>query len=224
MKKRIDNLVIIILAIACLLLMGSFMECETVWERTCGDGACNRSIENATSCPVDCRSECGDGICEGWENKKFCCTDCGCPAGKECINNECEGASEISQCGDGICDDFEDQATCCYDCGCPDGFECLNGFCTETNYIPPEQPIEPPENDEYCLEMSLTEAVAIAEASECVSEATIDLDKEKSCNEGTSTWWLGLYFENPYPGCNPACVVNTELRIAEINWRCTGMG
>ncbi len=32
---------------------------------------------------------CGNGVCEANETQENCCLDCGCPVGKECINNVC---------------------------------------------------------------------------------------------------------------------------------------
>lgn len=44
-------------------------------------------------------------------------------------------------------------------------------------------------------------------------------------NEITKTWWVDLdrmpELEND--GCNPACVVNEESKVAEVNYRCTGL-
>jgi hypothetical protein len=65
--------------------------------------------------------------------------------------------------------------------------------------------------------MSLTEAAQIAVASECGDNLT----KTVMCNEGTDTWWIDLSIEKE--GCNPACVINTVDKKAEINWRCTGL-
>ncbi|MBN2518638.1 MAG: hypothetical protein JXB14_07340 [Candidatus Altiarchaeota archaeon] len=64
--------------------------------------------------------------------------------------------------------------------------------------------------------MSFSEAMQIAGESECAEDITFD----RTCNEGTKTWWIELKTERE--GCNPACVVNTETKQAEINWRCTG--
>ena len=44
---------------------------------------------------------------------------------------------------------------------------------------------------------------------------------EPVCNENTKSWWLDLAIEQA--GCAPACVVHTDTKVAEINWRCTGL-
>jgi hypothetical protein len=41
------------------------------------------------------------------------------------------------------------------------------------------------------------------------------------CNENSQTYWIDLNIEKE--GCNPACVIYTENKTAEINWRCTGL-
>lgn len=41
-------------------------------------------------------------------------------------------------------------------------------------------------------------------------------------NENSKTWWYDANLNASKPGCKPACVVDTETRQAEINWRCTG--
>jgi len=42
-------------------------------------------------------------------------------------------------------------------------------------------------------------------------------------NENSKTWWFDANLNAAKPGCNPACVVSTETKSAEINWRCTGL-
>ena len=71
---------------------------------------------------------------------------------------------------------------------------------------------------EYCKGMSYEEAVNIAKMSECGQGA---LKATHFCNEGTNTWWIDVNLKKE--GCNPACVINTETKQAEINWRCTGL-
>lgn len=65
------------------------------------------------------------------------------------------------------------------------------------------------------IEMPLQEAMDIA-ADECGN-----LTDEAFFNENTNTWWIDMDLEKE--GCNPACVVSTVTRTAEINWRCTGL-
>jgi len=71
--------------------------------------------------------------------------------------------------------------------------------------------------EEYCNDMSLSEAKEIAIASECGDK----LKENHFCNEYTNTWWIDLDLEKE--GCAPACVINIETKQAEINWRCTGL-
>jgi len=42
-------------------------------------------------------------------------------------------------------------------------------------------------------------------------------------NPNSTTWWFDANLNATKPGCNPACVVSTETKQAEINWRCTGV-
>ena len=71
--------------------------------------------------------------------------------------------------------------------------------------------------DEMCKGMKLAEAKQLAVASECGDK----LKEMHFCNEGTNTWWIDLNIQKE--GCNPACVIHTDNRTAEINWRCTGL-
>lgn len=43
------------------------------------------------------------------------------------------------------------------------------------------------------------------------------------CNDYTGTWWIDFAPTIAKDGCNPACVVDVEKGLAEINWRCTGL-
>lgn len=67
--------------------------------------------------------------------------------------------------------------------------------------------------------MTLEQAIAIAENSECVKQG--NLTDETMYNDFTKTWWINLDIEKQ--GCLPACVVSEETKTAEINWRCTGL-
>ena len=71
---------------------------------------------------------------------------------------------------------------------------------------------------EMCVTMSYNEAIDIARAGECGENA--ELTETHFCNEGTKTWWIDLDLKKE--GCRPACVINTENKTVEINWRCTG--
>ena len=70
---------------------------------------------------------------------------------------------------------------------------------------------------ETCAGMSLSEAKEIAAANECGD----DFKEEYFCNDHTMTWWIDLNLKKE--GCNPACVIDTQTKTAEINWRCTGL-
>lgn len=72
---------------------------------------------------------------------------------------------------------------------------------------------------EFCQDMSLGDARAIAERSDCVDEGS--LEETYFCNDVTGTWWIDLDINRE--GCNPACVIHVETGQAEINWRCTGL-
>lgn len=74
--------------------------------------------------------------------------------------------------------------------------------------------------EEKCAGLSYLEALEIAKNSDCVSEGNL-IEAERFCNAGTKTWWIEMDIEKE--GCNPACVVKSEDRTAEINWRCTGV-
>jgi len=82
----------------------------------CGDGRCN-GMENKVSCKLDCPAGmvlCGDGVCDGPnENKENCPQDCG-----------------LAKCGDGVCGDGEAFKNCPKDCRgrCPKDFKCKAGF------------------------------------------------------------------------------------------------
>jgi len=77
--------------------------------------------------------------------------------------------------------------------------------------------------EEFCqkkdtdTKLSLSEAKKIAIQGQCGDK----LEDTYICNEGTGTWWIDLNIDKA--GCNPACMINVETKIAEINWRCTGL-
>ncbi len=82
-----------------------------------------------------------------------------------------------------------------------------------------------PTTQETCIDtktgaqMTIKEALQIAEDSECGQEGSIK--DTYMCNPDTGTWWIDLEIEKE--GCNPACVVDIDDKTAEINWRCTGV-
>jgi len=73
-------------------------------------------------------------------------------------------------------------------------------------------------NDETDGSMKVSEAMEIAQMSECVVDGWFT--GNALYNESTGTWWFDLDIEKE--GCSPACAVNVETGEAEINWRCTG--
>lgn len=74
----------------------------------CGNGVCE-SYENGKKCPLDCYS-CGDGKCDSKETFTTCPLDC----------------ESMFVCGDDVC---EERENCCLDCGCKKGQECLENLC-----------------------------------------------------------------------------------------------
>ena len=74
-------------------------------------------------------------------------------------------------------------------------------------------------DDETGAELSYQQAVEIAQNSDCAAEG--QLKETRVCNSNTGTWWIDL--EMDAPGCNPACVVDVNTKMAEINYRCTGL-
>jgi len=71
--------------------------------------------------------------------------------------------------------------------------------------------------EESC--MNLSEAVSIAQASECAKSG--NLASTSSYNNNSDTWWIDL--DTVKQGCAPACVVYAGNKTAEVNWRCTGL-
>ena len=77
--------------------------------------------------------------------------------------------------------------------------------------------------EEFCqkkdtdIKLSLSEAKNLAIHGQCGNS----FEDTYICNEITGTWWIDLDIQKE--GCNPACVINVETKMAEINWRCTGL-
>ena len=68
--------------------------------------------------------------------------------------------------------------------------------------------------------MTHNAALLIAQNS-CHDPSVIGLtDDNPSCNTNSGTWWFNL--RSSKTNCSPACVVNADTGLAEINWRCTG--
>jgi hypothetical protein len=68
--------------------------------------------------------------------------------------------------------------------------------------------------------MNISEAIALAQSSDCVSKGV--LTDETLCNSDTGNWWIDLEVDGA-GDCSPACVVNVETSDVEINWRCLGV-
>jgi len=85
---------------------------------------------------------------------------------------------------------------------------------TTTTTISSEEFCQKKETD---IKLSLSEAKEIAIQGQCGDK----LEDTYICNEITGTWWIDLDIKKE--GCNPACVINVETKMAEINWRCTGL-
>jgi len=79
--------------------------------------------------------------------------------------------------------------------------------------------LESKEGGSEPTEMGLSEAIEIAQNSECMDEGT--LTDKSMYNESTKTWWIDMEIDKP--GCAPACVVKEADKTAEINWRCMGV-
>lgn len=117
--------------------------------------------------------------------------------------------------GDGRDGDGQ-EAECESDDDCGEGYICTNGECEEAEE----------EEDPVCysneIGMLLSDAIEIANSSDCMLNGTLEEDSYQ-CNNYTGTWWIDLEPFEEAPGCNPACVVDIEAQEAEINWRCTGL-
>lgn len=130
------------------------------------------------------------------------------------------------------------------------GPDCEFAPCPEPDDISSVEVCGPMTFTEY--QMTFTEAKQIAKASECGDNLMVDCtcpdgyrkdgetctpecyystprclapsiqcEKGHFCNEGTRTWWINLNMTKQ--GCSPACVIHTDTKQAEINWRCTGL-
>lgn len=98
----------------------TYLTCPSDCESTCGDGLCDPAKETVVSCPADCKATCGDGRCDApSETAVTCAKDCAV-----CGNGKCEPPTETAAscpkdcatCGNGKCDAAETAATCPVDC------------------------------------------------------------------------------------------------------------
>jgi len=109
------------------------------------------------------------------------------------------------------CTTIEEPVGCTADLKlCPDG--------SSVGRVPPDCEFAPCPTETVEGEMTLEEAIMIAEASDCVTDG--NLTDQTMYNNVTKTWWIDLDIEQE--GCNPACVIGAD-GTAEINWRCTGL-
>jgi len=110
---------------------------NTNFRQGCGDYYCDYySGEDSYSCPMDCYTMCGDGLCNYDEDSYGCPQDCYCGDGwcdysenHDSCHADCGG-----YCGDGICEYSEDSSYCPEDCPIP----------KPPNYVPGEPPNLPP--------------------------------------------------------------------------------
>lgn len=93
------------------------MKNGSTWIWSC-EGYCGSNAIN--NCSLDC-PECGDGTCNGAEDKCSCPSDCGMPAPCEC--STCNN--------DNVCDGWEICGECCSDCCSPPEPVCGNEVCEE---------------------------------------------------------------------------------------------
>ena len=104
----------------------------------CGDGLCVGYAcgEDPATCPVDCGTACGDGVCERGESPEVCVPDCKrfvfgigvcepTDGGPETCPEDCGAA-----CGDCACEPGEDFVSCPIDCGF-----CGDGVCTMCAHV-----------------------------------------------------------------------------------------
>ena len=69
----------------------------------------------------------------------------------------------------------------------------------------------------------LSEEDALVIAKKICIKGEESLTENGIYNENSKTWWFDASLNSTPAGCNPACVVDAETKIAEINWRCTGL-
>lgn len=70
---------------------------------------------------------------------------------------------------------------------------------------------------------SMTEHSARAIGENMCIKSGETLSEKGTYNENSKTWWFDANLNPPKEGCNPACVVDETTKMAEINWRCTGL-
>ncbi len=95
---------------------------------------------------------------------------------------------------------------------------------TAPTAVPTTRPLSSEAPGKICSDTytgnSLTYQSALARAQESDCADAGDLLAAHLCNPNTGTWWLSL--STRQEGCNPACVVDVNTGLAEVNWRCAG--
>lgn len=69
------------------------------------------------------------------------------------------------------------------------------------------------------ISMGYAQAMEIAEASDCTSNAEL---KTGHCDETTGSWRFGLEPIDYLAGCDSVCVVSIVTRTAEVDLNCQG--
>lgn len=97
----------------------------------CGNGVCE-GWEDEYSCPGDC-DICGNGVCGPFETYDSCRIDCPTrpTATPELVTTPIPQGTKVPVCGDGWCE-ADEAIYCCTDCGTcptPTGPVCGDGFC-----------------------------------------------------------------------------------------------
>ncbi len=142
----------------------------------CGDGACRGygCGETPDTCPQDCGTACGDGICTLGENPDACPADC---QRFVCGNEVCEptdggptGCPEDcgATCGNCICEGGEDFQGCPGDCG-----SCGDGVCSPCAALA--------EEPQTCPRDCGAEAVELCNGKDDDADGRTD---EETCDDG----------------------------------------
>lgn len=116
--KKFAFIILIFIIIAAILIV-VFLISVFSKQPICGDGSCNGN-ENKCICPQDC------GTCNG---------TCGTCMEYSCKDNKCLCSKVENCCGNGICERGEDEWSCCIDCNCS-----INGMVCNTSSLSCEVP------------------------------------------------------------------------------------
>lgn len=125
---------------------------------------------------------CGNGVCDGTENKASCCKDCGCDSGSNCIDDRCKRPEDIDECWQASdCDDGNSETVdlCmgipkkCYN---KIVIECeINLDCDDGNSATSDECV----NNE-CFNDKIKKPVDVKDVEEVKEEKPIIIKKEKS--------------------------------------------